>query len=144
MYRFREICSLTSFWIMTVPENPIGGDGMRLEWFSKHSVCKRPFWYLVFIRRLFCCSVHMQGCTCRPLIWQPPTSSPWPCCPLQKCCHRHSDILIEVPFTHGLAPTCIRINFQACTCIVFWTVTSTHHFTCKQVSVFIYCLIFFK
>ena len=25
MYCFREICSLTSFWIMTVSENPIGG-----------------------------------------------------------------------------------------------------------------------
>ena len=56
MYRFLEICSLTSFWIMTVPENPTG-DGMRLEWFSKHPVCKRPCWYLVFIRRFFCCSV---------------------------------------------------------------------------------------
>ena len=54
-----KICSLTSFWIMTVPENPIGG-GMRLEWFSKHPVCKRPCWYLVFIRRFFCCSVYLS------------------------------------------------------------------------------------
>ena len=62
IYRFREICSLTSFSIMTVHENPIGG-GMRLEWFSKHPVCKRPCWYLVFIRRFFCCSVYVQSWT---------------------------------------------------------------------------------
>ena len=31
---------------------------MRLEWFSKHPVCKRPCWYLVFIWRFFCCSVY--------------------------------------------------------------------------------------
>ena len=29
---------------MTGPENHIG-DGMRLEWFSKHPVCKRPCRY---------------------------------------------------------------------------------------------------
>ena len=49
MHHFREICSLTSFWIMTVP-----------EWFSKHPVCKQPFWYLVFIRRFFCCLVSTK------------------------------------------------------------------------------------
>ena len=36
------------------------GDGMRLKWFSTHPVCKRPCWYLVFIRRLCCCSsIHL-------------------------------------------------------------------------------------
>ena len=44
MYRFREIIVWhhSESWL---PENPIG-DGMRLEWFSKHPVCKRPFWLL--------------------------------------------------------------------------------------------------
>ena len=51
---------------MTVPENPIG-DGMRLEWFSKHPVCKRPCWYFVFIRRFFCCSVYIKHTFCHGL-----------------------------------------------------------------------------
>ena len=40
------------------------GDGMRLEWFAKHPVCKRPCWYLVFIRRFFRCSVYIQTRYC--------------------------------------------------------------------------------
>ena len=47
---------------------------MRLEWFSKYPVCKRPCWYmyLVFIhvQCFFCCSVHMvQTCNFHRLVF---------------------------------------------------------------------------
>ena len=42
---------------------------MQLEWFSKHTVCKRPCWYLVFIRRFFCCSVYVLRIAAMIIIW---------------------------------------------------------------------------